>query len=89
MYGSFAKTHSEEKYAGESLALPENVLEHFKKSKDHSNVYVFDRGQSSTKAFAEMQSNRGLLFVGRLEENRKLCVVKKFDLTFKQFGYME
>jgi hypothetical protein len=27
MYGSFAKVHTEEKYAGESLALPENVKE--------------------------------------------------------------
>jgi hypothetical protein len=89
MYGSFAKTHSEEKYANESLALPENVLEHFKKSEDHSNVYIFDRGQSSTKAFAEMQSSKGLLFVGRLVENRKLCVVKAFDLTFRHFSFGE
>jgi hypothetical protein len=29
MYGSFAKVHTEEQYASESLALPENVTEHF------------------------------------------------------------
>jgi hypothetical protein len=34
-YGSPAKVHSEDRYANESLALPENVPEHFKKSKSH------------------------------------------------------
>jgi hypothetical protein len=85
MYGSLAKVHTENKYANESIALPENVQEHFKKSKDHSNVYVLDRGQSSTAAFGEMRSKDGLLFVGRLLENRKFSVVREFDLTFKRF----
>lgn len=87
MYGSLAKVHKEDKYANESIALPENVLEHFKKSKNHSNVYIFDRGQNSTVSFEEMRSQKGLLFIGRLVENRKLLVVKEFDLTFKRFGY--
>jgi IS4 transposase len=69
------------------LALPENVLAHFKKSEGHSHVYVFDRGQSSTGAFAEMHSNKGLLFVGRLTENRKLSVVKELDLSSKRFNF--
>ena len=86
MYTSFANPHDESKYASESVALPENVIEHFKKSKDHATVYLFDRGQSSAQAFGEMQSNEGLLFVGRLVENRKLYVVKELDLTFKNFG---
>jgi len=51
MYGNFTKTHNEEKYASECLALPENIIEHFKKDKEHSSVYVFDRGLSSAKAF--------------------------------------
>jgi len=87
MFGSFAQTHTEDKYASESLALPENVLGHFKKCEDHSNVYIFDRGQSSTNKFVEMKSQNKLLFVGRLQENRKLNVVKEFDLTFKKFAY--
>ena len=85
MYGSCVQTHSEEKYANESLALPENVLEHFKKCENHSNVYLFDRGQSSCSKFIEMKSQQGLLFVGRLVENRKFHIVKEFDLTFKRF----
>jgi hypothetical protein len=40
MYGSFAKVHMEEKYASESQALPENVKEHFKRSRNHASVYV-------------------------------------------------
>jgi len=85
MYGSCVQTHSEEKYANESLALPENVLEHFKKCENHSNVYLFDRGQSSGSKFIEMKSQKGLLFVSRLVENRKFHIVKEFDLTFKRF----
>jgi hypothetical protein len=85
MYGSLAKVHKEDKYANESVALPENVIEHFKKVKDHSNVYIFDRGQSSTGSFDEMRSNKGLLFVGRLVENRKMVILKEYDLTYRQF----
>jgi hypothetical protein len=87
MYGSCAATHTEEKYASESLALPENVIVHFKKSADHADVYVFDRGQSSTESFREMKSHKGLLFVGRLLENRKLHIVRDFDLTFRHFQW--
>jgi hypothetical protein len=76
MYGTFSEVHAEERYAGESLALPENVKKHFKKSKDHSSVYVTDCGQSSTEAFREMSSTEGLRFVGRLMENRKLHMVR-------------
>jgi len=85
MYGSFALLHSENRYTNESLALPENVMEHFKKTDGKSNVYVFDRGQTSTAAFARMKSNGGLRFVGRPVENRKPVVVREFDLTFKKF----
>jgi len=87
MSGSFVQTHTDSKYAGESLALPESVLGHFKKCEDHANVYIFDRGQSSTNKFVEMKSQNGLLFVGRLQEKRKLNIVKEFDLTFKKFEH--
>ena len=85
MYGSCANVHREEKYASESLALPENVMSHFKQSTDHANVYIFDRGQSSAEAFSKMKFHNGLLFVGRLLENRKLHIVKDMDCTFKRF----
>jgi len=85
MYGSCAQVHKEEKYASESLALPENVLSHFHTSTDHANVYLFDRGQSSAESFSKMKSYRGLLFIGRLLENRKLHIIKELDCRFKRF----
>jgi hypothetical protein len=75
MFASLGKVHSKESYASESLALPENVTEHFKKEKDHAGVYLFDRGQSSTESFGQMSRCKGLRFVGRLLENRKLHVL--------------
>jgi hypothetical protein len=85
MYSTFAQVHTEKKYANESLALPQNVMGHIKKSWDHANVYVIDRGQTSTEAFRQMDSEEDLWFVGRLMENRKLHTVREFDLTFKRF----
>jgi hypothetical protein len=85
MFGCFAQTHTQDEYANESLALPENVLGHFKKSEDHAQVYLFDRGQASTNKFVEMKSQEGLLFVGRLQEKRNWKIVKEFDLNFKHF----
>jgi len=80
MFGSFAKPHKEKTYSNECKALSENVMGHFKKEKDHSSVYLFDRGQASTDAFREMKSEEGLLFIGRLQENRKLKHIKSFDI---------
>jgi hypothetical protein len=76
MFASLGALHTEERYASESLALPENVKNHFKKEKGHSSVYIFDRGQFSAEAFKDMKSTSGLLFVGRLLENRKVKKIK-------------
>ena len=80
MFGSFTKVHKDNSYACECKALPENVIGHFRKEKDHSSVYIFDRGQTSTEAFKDMKSEEGLLFVGRLIENRKLKQITLFDI---------
>ena len=85
MFGSFSKVHKEESYAAESKALPENVMEHFKKEKDRSSVYIFDRGQVSVEAFKEMKMEEGLLFIGRLVENRKLKQIKSFKIEGVDF----
>ena len=85
MFGSFAKPHKEKTYSNECKALSENVMGHFKKAKDHSSVYLFDRGQASTDAFREMKSEEGLLFIGRLQENRKLKQIKSFDIEHVDF----
>ena len=87
MFASLASVHGKEAYANESLALPENVMAHFKKEKDHSSVYLFDRGQSSGSKFSQMSNEGGLLFVGRLIENRKLKIIDpagSLDSDFEQ-----
>ncbi|GHV35676.1 hypothetical protein FACS1894178_5770 [Bacteroidia bacterium] len=86
MYGTCATVHTESHYQNESVALPENVLEHFKQTQDHASVYIFDRGQSSANAFSEMNAQKGLKFVGRLLENRRLNVVREFDCHYKKFS---
>jgi len=86
MFASCANVYKEEKYASECNALPENVLGHFKKSKDHATVYVFDRGQASSEAFKEMNSEKELLFVGRLKEKRKLKEIESFDVNNVEFS---
>jgi len=87
MFGSFAKVHKEETYASECKALPENVIDHFKEEKHHATVYLFDRGQTSTEAFKDMKTEDGLLYIGRLKENRKLKQIESFaveDVEFTQ-----
>jgi transposase len=85
MFGSFLNVHKESSYMSECKAIPENVMEHFKKEQDHSSVYIFDRGQTSADAFKNMNSQEGLLFIGRLNENRKLKQVKSFDIEHADF----
>ncbi|MCD7935385.1 MAG: IS4 family transposase [Tannerellaceae bacterium] len=77
MFGSLARVHKENTYLSESVALPENILSHIKKHPDHARVYIIDRGQSSAEAFKEMKNQKGLLFVGRLQDNRKLKVIEE------------
>jgi hypothetical protein len=72
MFGSCGAVHSDKRYASECKALPENIISHCKKSKDHANIYIIDRGQSSAEAFKVMNQTEGLKFVGRLLEKRTI-----------------
>ena len=85
MFGSFCKVHKEGRYASECHALPENVMDSFVETKDHSKVYIFDRGQASAEAFKGMKSKNGLLFIGRLKENRKLKFIKESGVNNANF----
>ena len=87
MFASFSSIHSEEKYANESLTLPENILGHFKKDKHHSQVYLFDRGLGSGEKLNQLGQEKGLFFVGRLLDNRKLYIVEKRDCRVEEFEY--
>lgn len=87
MFASFSQIHSQEKYANESLAIPENVINHCKQTKDHAKVYLFDRGVASGRKFVEMKKTDNLLFIGRLLENRKLKIVEERSLEGIDFSY--
>ncbi|MDD2475571.1 MAG: hypothetical protein PHI32_06640 [Dysgonamonadaceae bacterium] len=86
MFASFPQIHSQEKYANESLAIPENVINHCKQTKDHAKVYLFDRGVVSGCKFVEMKNTDNLLFIGRLVENRKLKIVEERSLEEVDFS---
>lgn len=85
MFGSFAGVHHRDIYASEALALPENVLGHFKKEPNHATVYLFDRGQSSAEAFKDMKQTQGLCFISRLMDNRRLEYIQEFTIDQESF----
>ncbi|GHV11264.1 hypothetical protein FACS1894162_6560 [Bacteroidia bacterium] len=86
MFGSLGCIHTQAEYTSECLALPENVLSHFKKEQNHATVYLFDRGQCSAEAFKEMKGQDGLQFIGRLQDNRKLNIIQKSDTETEAFS---
>jgi hypothetical protein len=85
MFGCFCQVHKDKSYANENKALPKNVMGHFKKEKNHATVYIFDRGLARADSFKAMKSEENLLFVGRLNENRKLKQVDLFDTANVKF----
>lgn len=87
MFASFPQIHSREEYASESLAIPENVINHCKQTKDHAKVYLFDRGVNSGYKFVEMKNTDNLFFIGRLVENRKLKIIEERLLEGVDFNY--
>ena len=84
-FGSFLSMHDQPRYTSEAVALPENVMGHFKKEPNHATVYLFDRGQCSAEAFKEMKEAEHLLFISRLMDNRKVKYVKENPLDQDSF----
>lgn len=66
-----------QQYLSEDLAIPQAIRNHVDRSKD--NVFVFDRGVSSRKAFNEMD-NDDLRFVTRINPKARHEVVERFTL---------
>jgi hypothetical protein len=66
-----------QQYLSEDLAIPQGIKNHVDKSKD--NVFVFDRGVSSRKAFNEMD-NDDLRFVTRINPKARHEVLERFTL---------
>lgn len=59
-----------QQYNSEDIALPEAILKHVEKNKDHKNIYVIDRGLQSARSMREFD-NQGLRFILRCKANRK------------------
>lgn len=89
MFASFGNVYSQAPYANESLAMPEAISGHFKKVKDHASVYLFDRGLSSAVKLGELRGREGLLFIGRLIENRKLKILEECPVAGQPFTHGE
>lgn len=70
---------TEPTYLSEDVAIPEVIQGMIKKDKEHHNLYVFDRGVSSLKAFDSM-SEQHAKFVGRIKTNRKMEVVRELEI---------
>lgn len=74
-------------YSSEDLALPEAILKHVEKAKNHNNIYVIDRGLQSTKTMKEFTS-KSIPFIIRAKQNRKIneieSLIKVDDLNQTQ-----
>jgi len=80
------QTFTSASYSSEDIALPEVVLSHVKKEKNHQNIYVLDRGLQSTRTMKAFTDD-SIKFICRTKENRKYVELKSFisadqDLDF-------
>jgi transposase len=74
---SGVKVFNTQTYSSEDMALPEAILNHTLKEKDHDNIYVMDRGVQSARTMKNFDEN-GVKFIVRLKENRKFEEVASF-----------
>ena len=64
-------------YSSEDIALPEAVMSHVKKERNHQNIYVMDRGLQSTRTMKSF-SKDSVTFICRAKENRKYVELDSF-----------
>jgi IS4 transposase len=74
---SSVEVYTNQQFLSEDIAIPQAVKSHMDKSKD--NVFVFDRGVSSRKAFNELD-NEELRFVTRINPSARHEVVESNTL---------
>lgn len=86
MFPSYCSLHTQGS-ENEAKALPQNILNHFKKTPNHSSVYIIDRGQNSAEAFKAMKQEDGLLFVGRMLTTRKLKILEDLKQEGVSFAH--
>jgi transposase len=72
-----SETFTASTYSSEETALPEAVLNHVKQEKDHSNIYILDRGLQSTRTMSSFNKEHAV-FIVRSKENRKHVEIKSF-----------
>lgn len=79
-----AAIFTDRKYASEDLAIPEVVLSSIASSKYHNEIYLFDRGVTSTKELGTIdgatESNSDT-FVGRLKLSRVILNEKPYGIN--------
>ena len=74
-----AEVLDEPAYLSEDVALPEAIDGMIKKDPEHSNLYVFDRGLSSLRAYDSMTEQHAR-FVGRIKTNRSMETVRVLEI---------
>lgn len=88
-----AKIFTDPKYTSEDVAIPEVVLSSIASSKYHNEIYLFDRGVSSTKELGNIDdATKGKhdTFVGRLKLSRVILNEKPYKTDEeKTDGYVE
>lgn len=82
------ETFNTSKYSSEDLALPEAILKHVEKDKNHNNIYVIDRGLQSTKTMQEFTSKE-IPFIIRCKQNRKFNEIESLikEANFNSSNY--
>ena len=77
-------------YLSEDVAIPEVVMPLIKKEKDHRNLYVIDRGLSSSANFDSI-SDEEAWFLGRIKTNRKMVFQRSLmtEDTDRDLGKLE
>jgi len=77
-------------YLSEDVAMPEVIMPLIKKEKDHRNLYVIDRGLSSSATFGGI-SDEGAWFLGRIKTNRRMAFQRSLmtDDTDRDLGKLE
>jgi transposase len=77
MFPSSVEVFTKQNYISENLTIPQAILKVIDKNKD--NVFVFDRGVSSRRAFCDLDSN-GYSFVTRLRTDARYLVLEETDI---------
>jgi transposase len=78
MFPSSVEVFTKQNYISENLTIPQAILKVIDKNKD--NVFVFDRGVSSRRAFCDLDSN-GYSFVTRLRTDARYLALEETGIT--------